>query len=121
MNGKRSYLLISFVLLIVSSLVSVVLLNGCGGKKKQQDYQLTGNTKTDAENLVQLHCTKCHSLLPINALTKDVWLKASLPSMSKYFGITAYMGGYFLQDTAKPTIKFSQWNAIVEYYKKLAP
>lgn len=114
---KRSYftnfLYPVFILAVVAGLVS-----GCH-PAEQKKYVLTGDTVLDGKNLVQLHCAKCHELVPVNALTKNVWKVTTLPNMSKYFGINSYLDGYFKNvDTG---LTLLEWQSIVAYYKKMAP
>jgi hypothetical protein len=118
MNRKRTYLFTSFSLLIVIVISASVLLNGCKNSANAC-YVLTGDTIIDGKNLVQIHCTKCHSLVPANTLTKDVWRFHTLPTMAQYLGITSYLNGYFKKDTAGVTLL--EWQNIVSYYQKIAP
>src|ERR1700744_938829 len=98
MSNKRIYLFSSLIFLIIVGISASVLLNGCKGKT---GYHLTGDTIEDGKNLVQINCTKCHLLVPVNALTKDVWKFHTLPSMAHYLGITSYLDGYFKKDSVK--------------------
>ncbi|ASU33560.1 FG-GAP repeat domain-containing protein [Mucilaginibacter xinganensis] len=118
MNIKKAYIISSFIFLIVTALAGSILLSGCKNKTAER-YVLTGDTLTDGKNLVQIHCTKCHALVPANALTKDVWTFHTLPAMGPYLGITPYLDGYFKKDTAGLTL--IEWQNIVSYYKKIAP
>jgi hypothetical protein len=120
---KRKYVFISSLLFILTALLYSVLLNGCKGKS-DGSYTLTGDTIADGKNLVQIHCTKCHALVPANALIKDVWKYHTLPSMAPYFGITPYLDGYFKKglDTAGTNgLTLLEWQNIVSYYQKIAP
>ncbi len=118
MNRKKTYLSTSVLFLIATTLSFSILLNGCKNKSNTA-YVLTGDTIVDGKNLVQLHCTKCHSAVPPNLLTKDVWKFHTLPSMGPYLGVTPYMDGYFKKDTSGVTLL--EWQNIVSYYHKLAP
>jgi hypothetical protein len=118
MNYKRTYLLTSFLFLIVAAIAGSVLLNGCKNKADTR-YVLTGDTVADGKNLVQINCTKCHALVPATAVTKDVWKYHTLPAMAHYLGMTPYMDGYFKKDTTGLTLL--EWQNIVSYYKKVAP
>jgi hypothetical protein len=97
-----------------------VLLDGCK-KKSNVPYQLTGDTIVDGKNLVQLNCTRCHALVPVNALNKDVWKHHTLPAMSHYLGLTPYLGGYYKSEKDTFGLSLVEWQAIVSYYQKLAP
>ena len=113
-NNRFAFL---FVLLLFSC---SWIINGCKSKI-DAGYQLTGNIINDGKNLVDIYCTKCHALVPVNSLTKDVWTFHTLPSMAHYFSIRTYMDGYFKDDTATAGLSLVQYQAIVSYYKKLAP
>jgi hypothetical protein len=118
MNFKRTYLLTTFSFLIIAAISGSVMLNGCKNHTNAR-YVLTGDTIADGENLVQINCTKCHALVPANALTKDVWNYHTLPAMGPYLGMTPYLDGYFKKDTSGLTLL--EWQNIVSYYKKIAP
>lgn len=124
MKIKRNYLYTSLILSGVALLSLSTLFEGCksGGR---QPYKLTGNVVADGEHLVNIHCNKCHELVPANALTKDVWRMHSLPSMAHYFGIGTYGQSYYKltgEQTADTTlITIVEWQAIADYYNKLAP
>ncbi len=101
------------------------MLDGCKSKGNNT-YTLTGDTIADGKNLIQLHCTKCHALVPVNSITKDVWKFHTLPSMAHYFGITPYLDGYFKKDKdtttkASDSMTLLEWQSITTYYQKLAP
>ncbi|WP_166727694.1 FG-GAP repeat domain-containing protein [Mucilaginibacter gilvus] len=96
------------------------MLNGCKSTTTP-GYTLTGDTLADGKALVQQHCTKCHALVPVNALTKDVWTVHSLPSMAQYFAIKTYGVGYYKEDNDTSGMSLQNWQAIVSYYRKLAP
>jgi hypothetical protein len=96
------------------------ILNSCNSNTSTA-YVLTGDTIADGKAMVQLHCTKCHSLVPANALTKEVWTVHTLPTMAKYFSIATYGIEYFKRTNDTSGLSFPEWNAIVSYYKKLAP
>ena len=96
------------------------MLDSCKSKTTA-GYELTGDTLADGKALVQQHCTKCHALVPVNALTKDVWLVHTLPGMSPYFSIKTYGTDYYKGDNDTTGLSLDKWQAIVSYYKKLAP
>jgi hypothetical protein len=116
----KTFLLTSVLLSGVALLSLSTLLDGCKSKQGKE-YRLTGDTIKDGEFLVQQHCTKCHSLVPVNALTKDVWTVHGLPSMAHYLGISTYGIDYFKQPNDISGISIVNWQKIVAYYKKLAP
>jgi hypothetical protein len=108
-------------LLLVTSLISIgSVFNSCKNKSNST-YQFTGDTLKDGKQLVQLHCKGCHELTPVNALTKDVWMYHTLPSMAHYLGISTYGIDYFKPDSITRGTSLAEWQTIVAYYKKLAP
>jgi hypothetical protein len=118
MNFKNTYL---FTFSLVSVFISgMVMINGCKDTT-EATYTLTGNPVEDGKNLVQIHCTKCHTLVPVNALNKGVWKNHTLPSMSHYLGVSTYMGGYYKGPTDTAGLSLVEWQAITAYYEKLAP
>lgn len=119
MNRKKIYLLTSFSFFITAALTGSILLGGCKNHPAGTRYVLTGDTVVDGKNLAQINCTQCHALVPVNALTKDVWKFHTLPAMSKYVGVTYYMDGYFKKDTSGLTLL--EWQNIRSYYNKMAP
>jgi hypothetical protein len=119
MIRSRPFLLTLFILLIFAAISGSILLDGCKNHSASSTYTLTGDTILDGENLVQIHCTKCHKLVPVNALTKDVWKFHTLPAMSRFLGLTSYLGGYYKKDTSG--LSLLEWQNIVSYYQKLAP
>ncbi len=110
-----TFYLLCFVFLFSGS----VLFNGC--KHNGNGFQPTGDTVADGEKLVQKYCTSCHKLVPADALTKDVWRFHTLPAMSHYMGLSTYGPDYFKDHPVSPGISLAEWQAIVNYYKKLAP
>ncbi|HVW98630.1 MAG TPA: VCBS repeat-containing protein [Mucilaginibacter sp.] len=119
MNRKRTFLFTSFLFSMVAVISAATLLNGCKEHAASQRYTLTGDTLVDGKNLVQINCTKCHSLVPVNALTKDVWKFHVLPDMGPYLGMTPYLNGYFKKDTSG--LSLLEWKNITSYYQKAAP
>ena len=97
---RKAYFLSAFSFLTITAITGSVLLNGCKDHPASTRYVLTGDTVVDGKNLVQQNCVRCHELVPVNALTKDVWKFHALPAMSKYVGISRYMDGYFKKDTS---------------------
>lgn len=119
MNFKNGFIT-SAMVLILSLLLGVVLFDGCKEKSSTR-YKLTGDTVADGKNLVQIHCAKCHQLVPVNALTNDVWKYHALPDMAPYFSVRPYLDGYYKSDTDTTGLTMLEWQAIVAYYKKMAP
>jgi FG-GAP-like repeat/FG-GAP repeat len=119
MTFKKTYLF-TFSVLSVLIISGIILTNGCKNNT-ETGYTLTGDVMVDGKNLVQINCTKCHELVPVNALQKNVWKHHALPSMAHYLGISTYMDGFYKgpKDTAGLTI--NEWQSIVSYYDKLAP
>jgi hypothetical protein len=120
MKLKHTFLFTSFILSGVALLSLSTLLEGCKNKTGT-DYKLTGDVIADGEHLVKLHCTKCHSLVPANTLTKDVWRMHSLPSMAHYLGISTYGPSFYKAPKDTSGISIVNWQAIVDYYDKIAP
>lgn len=110
-------------LLLFSVILSgYLMISGCK-TKTDQTYKLTGDVIKDGENLVQLKCQSCHKLVAADALTKAVWINHILPDMALKLHVSIYGGNqYFKQDPADTTgISLQNWQAIVDYYKKVAP
>ncbi|MBD1394417.1 FG-GAP repeat domain-containing protein [Mucilaginibacter glaciei] len=120
MKLNRTFLFTSSLLSGIFLLAAGTLFNGCKSKPTQA-YELTGDTIADGKALVQLHCTKCHSLVPVNALTKTVWTVHSLPAMSQFLGISTYGTDYYKADKDTAGLSLLEWQSIVTYYKKMAP
>src|ERR1700733_13069734 len=96
MSLNKSFKAVFSIVLAAGSLSAGVLINGCGNPNTgSTGYKLTGNIVEDGKNLVQLNCTKCHALVPVDALNKNVWKFHALPSMSKYLHISHYSIGYY--------------------------
>lgn len=121
MSFKKNYLITSYLLLFTVLLSGITLMNGCK-RKTSEPYKLTGNVLVDGQNLAQLKCTRCHALVPVNALSKDVWERHVLPYMASYMHISLYGPTYFKRNVADTTgATLQEWLTIVEYYKKAAP
>ncbi len=119
MNLRNTYL-IYFFLLLVSLISGTLLMNGCKSKNSSA-YQLTGDTIADGKNLVQLNCTKCHALVPVDALNKNVWKHHTLPAMARYLQLSYYVGGYYKSPKDTGGLSLAEWQTIVSYYNKMAP
>jgi hypothetical protein len=119
MNLRNTYL-ISFFLLLVFLISGTLLMNGCKSKNSST-YQLTEDTIADGKNLVQLNCTKCHALVPVDALNKNVWKHHTLPAMARYLRLSYYVGGYYKTPKDTGGLSLAEWQTIVSYYNKMAP
>jgi hypothetical protein len=120
MKLKRTFLFTSFILSGITLLSLSTVLDGCKSKNVT-DYKLTGDVIADGEHLVKLHCTKCHTLVPADALTKDVWRMHTMPGMAHYLGISTYGESFFKAPKDTGGISIVNWQAIVDYYNKIAP
>jgi len=120
MNFKKTYLFTFYILLLTGLLTAGMLIDGCKSKSNSS-YTLTGDTLIDGKNLVQINCTKCHALVPVNALDKNVWKHHALPLMAPYMGLTSYLGGYYKDEKDTAGLTLNEWQTIVSYYQKLAP
>ncbi len=121
MNFKRKYLVTTYLVLFTAVISGLTLIYGCK-PKTNEPYKITGNVKVDGEALVQIKCTKCHALTPINALPKDVWLNHVLVSMAPMLNISTYGSSFFKQDARDTTgASIVEYLAIAAYYKKFAP
>jgi hypothetical protein len=120
MKLKRTFLFSSCILSVVSLLSVSALFNGCKSKPGTA-YELTADTIADGKALAQIHCTKCHSLVPDNALIKDVWISHTLPAMAHYFKISTYGSDYFKADKDTGGLSLVEWQRIVSYYRTMAP
>jgi hypothetical protein len=120
MNFKKTYIFTAAIVFTVVVFSCTLLLNGCKNKGRHA-YQFTGDTVADGKNLAQINCTKCHSLVPVDALNNDVWQFHTLPAMAQYLGLKSYLGGYYKDDSDTAGLSLVEWQAIVTYYKKMAP
>ncbi len=121
MKIKKNTILVSYILLGVGIFIGLSTFSGCKNKS-DNNYLLTGDAIKDGENLVQIHCTKCHELVPYNAISKSVWINHALPTMAKYFKVLTYGTQYYKKDLLDTSgISLQNWNAIVNYYQKISP
>jgi len=120
MDLRNTYKFTFYTLLLITLLSTGTLMNGCSNKSSTT-YTLTGDTIADGKNLVQINCTKCHALVPVNTLVKGVWQHHTLPAMAHYFQVSAYLGGYFKGEKDTAGLTLAEWQTIVSYYHKLAP
>jgi hypothetical protein len=121
MKSKKNIFLF-YIVLVFITFIGFSLFIGCK-QKNNNIHTPTGNIKTDGENLVQINCTKCHKLVPVNAITKNVWLYHTLPTMARYFKIATYGRTQYFKNNPLDTsgISLKDWNTIVSYYEKIAP
>ncbi|MDB5122777.1 MAG: repeat protein [Mucilaginibacter sp.] len=122
MKPEKSNLFILYFLFFIAVLPGSILISGCNNKNSTTTaFQLTGDTVADGKKLVQLNCTKCHALVPVDALNKNVWIHHALPRMSHFLGATPLMGSYYKSPKDTGGLSLVEWQAIVSYYNKLAP
>ncbi|XHR92727.1 FG-GAP repeat domain-containing protein [Mucilaginibacter sp. UC70_90] len=123
MNFKKSVLTISYLFSFSALLAGLTLINSCKRKPAYQPYKFSGDVIVDGKNLVQLKCTRCHSLVPVDALPKDVWLNHTLVNMAPLLHISTYGGSSYYKDNPLDTTgaTIAEWTAILDYYKKAAP
>lgn len=110
-----------FILAMTISLPVALIINGCKNKTGGSTYKLTGDPVEDGKNLVQINCTKCHVLVPIDDLNKNVWKFHTLPDMAKYLHISHYSTGYYKSEKDTGGLSLNEWQSIVTYYEKMAP
>jgi hypothetical protein len=120
MNLKKSCLITFYLFSFIILLSGSILINGCKNKPNL-GYQLTGDTVTDGKNLVQINCIKCHALVPVNTLNKNVWKHHTLPMMAHFMSVTPYLSGYYKSEKDTGGLTLIEWNSIVSYYNKMAP
>lgn len=106
---------LSAVLVLVA-----VSLDGCR-HKGGDDYRLTGDTIADGKHLVKQYCTGCHAETAPDMLTRDVWRMHTLPSMAHYLKISTYGSDFYKKPEDTGGISIVNWQAIVNYYNKVAP
>jgi hypothetical protein len=124
MRTNKKNLYIIYLLTFVFALSGSVLFNGCNRKPADDNvYKLTGDTIKDGEYLVNSKCKSCHQLVQPGQLSKAVWLNHTLPAMAKYLHISTYGGTQYFKNNPLDTtgITLTNWQAIVSYYKKVAP
>ncbi len=122
MRLTKTGLFTIYLLLFVFILSGTVLFNGCKSKTAGNiEFQATGDTIADGKKLVQLYCTKCHALVPAEALPKDIWKFHTLPSMSHNLGISTYGISYYKGPKDTAGISLTNWEIVQAYYNKVAP
>jgi len=119
MNLKSSFTFTLLIVLFIGFLCGGLMISGCNSNNKS--YTPTGDVMIDGKNLAQINCTKCHALVPVNALNKNVWKFHTLPSMSHYLKISSYLGGYYKSEKDTGGLSLAEWQTIVSYYEKAAP
>jgi len=119
--NKQIHSIFFFTFFLIILTISVTL-DSCK-RKVDNTYKLTGNVVVDGQNLAKLKCAGCHQLVPVEALSKSVWLNHTLPSMAKYLHISTYGGTQYFKSNPLDTtgISMDNWNALVAYYQKIAP
>ena len=122
MKFSRNNLYIFYLFLLVIALSGSAVLNSCK-TKTDSNYKLTGNVIADGEAIVQLKCSGCHQVVPVNELSKSVWINHTLPSMAKYLHVGVYAGDQYYKVNPLDTsgISLPAWQALVAYYQKAAP
>ena len=120
MRLSKTGLYITYLIIFVFMISGSVLFNGCKSKVTNS-FKATGDTVADGKILVQMYCTKCHQEVPVNALTKDVWVYHTLPTMSHRLGLSTYGIDYFVNNPDSTAITLSNWAIIVAYYRKWPP
>ena len=120
MKPKSTIVITSFILLCIVLTGVSSLFNGCKSKPAT-GYELTSNAVADGKALAQIHCTRCHSLVPVNALTKDVWVNHALPAMARYFKISTYGVEYFKGEKDTGGLSLVEWQRMVTYYGSMSP
>lgn len=122
MRFTKTNLYITYLILFVILLSASALFNGCTHVKDiNNGYKPSGDTVADGGKLVKKYCTSCHELVPADALTKDVWKFHALPSMAHYLGLSTYGTEYFKKRPDSAGVSLLEWQAIQNYYKKVAP
>jgi len=121
MNRLKPKFLSILVLLSGVILFYDLLTSSCSDDRKTLKHVLTGNVLIDGRHIAEAHCVGCHALVPVSALTRDVWKFHVLPSMAHYLGIISYMNDYFKAPGETTGLSLDEWQSLVAYYKKLAP
>jgi hypothetical protein len=121
MNLNKSGKAVFYSVLAAGVLSATALMNGCGNKDSSSGYKLTGNAVEDGKNLAQLNCAKCHALVPVDALNKNVWKFHTLPAMAAYLHISHYSTGYYKSEKDTGGLSLVEYESIVAYYEKMAP
>jgi len=121
MNLNKSGKAIFFSVLAAGVFAAGALITGCKNTNNSSGYKLTGNAVEDGKNLVQLNCAKCHALVPVDALNKNVWRFHALPAMSGYLHVSHYSTGYYKTEKDTGGLSLDEYESIVAYYEKMAP
>jgi len=122
MRLSKTGLYTFYLLIFVFLLSGTVIFNGCKNTETTDNiFKPTGDTIADGKKLVEMYCTKCHQLVPPDALNKDVWKFHTLPAMSHYLGLSTYGIEYFKKTLDTVGVSLTNWQIIQSYYAKLAP
>lgn len=122
MRLTKTGLYTTYLILFVLLLSGTTLFNGCKQKVSTNSFQPTGDTIADGRKLVEQYCTRCHQLVPADALNKAVWKFHTLPTMSHYLGLSTYSTDNYYKKTPDTTgVSLQNWGIIVGYYAKVAP
>jgi hypothetical protein len=107
------------------------IVSSCGGSKSTDTDE--ENTVADStEKMVKAVCSSCHEWVPPEMLPRVTWTDLVLPVMAGKMGFTEYEGVPLPSEKndpavsknfypSKPTITYSQFKEIVEYFKIKAP
>ncbi|WP_148230709.1 ribosomal protein L7/L12 [Chitinophaga pinensis] len=72
--------------------------------------------------LSEKYCGSCHLPVAPAMLDKATWTQHVLPAMAPKLGIGVWQGsGYYVKPGKGVNISIEDWNAIVAFYKELAP
>lgn len=121
MKIKNNYKVALYISAFTCVVSGSLLVESCNQKPGQQAYTLTGNVLVDGKHLVEENCTKCHALVPADALTKNVWKYHIMPSMARYFHVSSYMEGYYKSEKDTGGLTLTAYQTMADYYQKLAP
>ena len=122
MRLSKTGLYTFYLLIFVFFLSGTVIFDGCKNTETTDNtFKPTGDTIADGKKLVEMYCTKCHQLVPPDALNKDVWKFHTLPAMSHYLGLSTYGIEYFKKTLDTVGVSLTNWQIIQSYYAKLAP
>ncbi|QRR01812.1 FG-GAP repeat domain-containing protein [Dyadobacter sandarakinus] len=79
-----------------------------------------GSDRQVADTSAKKYCTTCHSFPEPDMLDKQTWENHVLPAMAEKLGIEVLQGNIYLHHKTS-VVGVKEWNAIVQYYKTLAP
>jgi len=123
---RNKFLFISFL-----SFFFIIGFFSCNG---DQPPATTANDSSvqQGKTLAVTYCQSCHLLPDPSLLDKKSWVDGVLPAMGPHLGIFAYGTSIYPSKRTDPNvnksyypsqqiISFSQWQAIIDYYKATAP